>query len=84
MRFSDFTQYDIPKPNENANYDSSPFNSNGTLSDDTFSPEDLSSSTPNPSPTPTFQDNSSFNDAGIQPITKMHQPKPSYRTRHHS
>ena len=41
MRFSDSTNFDVPKPIKYANSDSSPFNSDETLSDDTsFSDND--------------------------------------------
>ena len=63
MRFSDSIQYDIPKLNKYATYDSSPFNSDDPLSEDTFSQEDLFSSQHNPLPTPTLQENSSSNDS---------------------
>ena len=84
MRFSDSIQYDIPKLNKYATYDSSPFNSDDPLSEDTFSQEDLFSSQHNPLPTPTLQENSSSNDSGFQPIKKTHQPNPPYRTQHPS
>ena len=73
MRFSYSTHYDIQKPIKYANYDSSPFNSDDTLSDDTSSREHLSSSQPNPLSNPSLQDTSSFNDSGFQSITKTHQ-----------
>ena len=59
MCFSDSTQNDIPKPNKHTNYDSSPFNSDDTLSDDTTPLEDLSLSLPNQPSNPNFQHNSS-------------------------
>ena len=54
MRFSDSITYNIPKPIQYANSDSSPFNSDESLSDDpslldddqTLSPNDLSTQTP--------------------------------------
>ena len=52
MRFSDSPQYDIRKLIKYANCDSSPFNSDDTLSDDTSSQENFSSSTPNPPSSP--------------------------------
>ena len=39
MRFSDSINFDIPKPIKYANSDSSPFNSNESLSDDTSLPD---------------------------------------------
>ena len=62
MRFSDSINFDIPKPIQYANSDSSPFNSDESLSDDTsvsdkdqlFSPNNISpqtSSNTNPSST---------------------------------
>ena len=41
MRFSDSTQFDLPKPNKNANSDSSPFNSDEYLSDKDSSPKPI-------------------------------------------
>ena len=84
MRFSDSIQNDIPKPIKYANYDTSPFNSDHTLSDDTSSQEDLPSTPPKSPSNPTFQENSFSNDSGFQSITKTHQPNPSDRTHHHS
>ena len=53
MRFSDSINLDIPKPNKYANSDSSPFNSDESLSDDTsFSDYDQTSS-PNNFPSQT-------------------------------
>ena len=54
MRFSDSIMYNIPKPIQYANSDSSPFNSDESLSDDTsfsdndqtLSPNNVSSQTP--------------------------------------
>ena len=54
MRFSDSITYNIPKPIQYANSDSSPFNSDESFSDDpsepdddqTLSPNDLSTQTP--------------------------------------
>ena len=71
MRFSDSIQYGIPKPIKYANYDSSPFNSDDTLSDDTSSQEDISLSTSGPPSNPFFQDNSSSKDSGFQSIQKL-------------
>ena len=84
MRVSDSIQYDIPKPIKYAIYDSSPFDSDDTLSDDTSSQHNLSLSPSNAPSKPIFQDNWFYNDSGFQSITKTHQPNPSYRTRHHS
>ena len=84
MRFSDSIHCDISKPIIHANKDSSPFNLDDTLSDDTSSQEDLSLSPSIPPSNSIFQDNSSYNDTGFQSITKTHQPNPSSRTRHHS
>ena len=39
MRFSDSTQFNIPKPNKYANSDSSPFNSDESMSDEDLSPQ---------------------------------------------
>ena len=46
MRFSDSTNYNIPKPIKYANSDSSPFNSDDSLSDDNSSQDNLTSPTP--------------------------------------
>ena len=46
MRFSDSTNYIIPKPIKYANSDSSPFNSDDSLSDDNSSQDNLTSPTP--------------------------------------
>ena len=84
MLFSDSIQYDIPKPNKDANYDSFLFNGDDTLSDDTSSQGNLPLSPSKPPSNPIFQDPSSFNDSGFQSITKPHQNNPSYRRRHQS
>ena len=58
MRFSDSINYDIniPKPKKYANSDSSPFNSDESLSDDPSPPDDQNSS-----PDDLFQDSSITN-----------------------
>ena len=47
MRFSDSINLDIPKPIKYANYDSSPFNSDESLSDDTSFSVDGQTLSPN-------------------------------------
>ena len=47
MRFSDSVTYDIPKPIQYAISDSSPFNSDESLSDDTSLPDDDPTLSPN-------------------------------------
>ena len=58
LRFSDSLNYDIniPKPNKNANGDSSPFNSDESLSDDPSSSDDQNISLDHP-----FQNSSNTN-----------------------
>ena len=67
MRFNNSTNYDTtsisiyyisnnPKPNKYANSDSSPSNSNESLPEDPFSPDDQ-----NPSPDDLFQNSSNTN-----------------------
>ena len=45
MRFSDSTQFNIPKPIKYANSDSSPFNSDESASDDDSTPKTMTPST---------------------------------------
>ena len=47
MRFSDSITYNIPKPIQYANSDSSPFNSDESLSDDPSEPDDVQTLSPN-------------------------------------
>ena len=47
MRFSDSINFDIPKPIKYANSDSSPFNSDESLSDDTSLPDNHQTLSPN-------------------------------------
>ena len=80
MRFSDATQFQIPQPTNYANSDSSPFNSDESLSEDsqTFvTPSSFSTSnqntpsiTPNGSSlTPSTNDNSLYRHIIITPHT---------------
>ena len=47
MRLSDSINFDVPKPIKCANSDSSPFNSDESLSDDTSFPDNDQTSSPN-------------------------------------
>ena len=87
MRFSDSITYNIPKPIQYANSDSSPFNSEESLSDDpslpdedqTLSPNDLSTQTPSNSNLP------SNTNLPSQPILQAPGTNHSFdRTRHPS
>ena len=90
MRFSDTTQFQIPQPTKNANSDSSPFNSDESLSDEdsqTFmtpfntSNQNTPSVTSNhKSLTPPTNDNSLYKNIINTPHTNI----PSDRSRHPS
>ena len=71
MRFSGSIQYGILEPIEDANYDSSRFNSDDIFSEDKSSQEDLYLSPSNPPSNLVFQDNSSSNDSGSQILINL-------------
>ena len=83
MRFSDSILYDTRKPNKYAKYDSSPFNSEDTLSGDTSSQE-VSLSTHNLSSNPIFHYNVSYEDTSIKSLLKKtpysQNDKPIYQS----
>ena len=92
MRFSDTTQFQIPHPTKYANSDSSPFNSDESLSEEDSQPfvtpssfstsnQNTPSITPNDSPlTPSTNDNSLYRHI----INTLHTIISSDRSRHSS
>ena len=68
MRFSDSTNYNIPKPFKYANSDSSPFNSDESLSDDNSSQDNLT-------PPTSYNYNSGF-PSKHNSLTKMNDNPP--------
>ena len=69
MRFSDTTQIQSPPPTKNANSDSSPFNSDESLSDDNSQTSTIPSSTVTPYNTPSMpsSQNTSFEPSNHNP-----------------
>ena len=90
MRFSDSTQFNIPKPIKYANSDSSTFNSDESMSDEDISPQfinpstnsnyDPTSSSSNDHSSIKLDDNSPFKEIVTTPQTDI----PIDRSRHPS
>ena len=90
MRFSDLTQFEIPKPIKYANSDSSPFNSDESQSDEESSQKPIISPTTSnyDSKTPSSNDSSPIklpDNSFFKKIIKTHPTDiPSVRLRHPS
>ena len=99
MRFSDSTQFQIPQPTKYANSDSSPFNSDGSLSDEDYSqtsmtPPTISTpnqNTPQTNRTPLISSNqnpltssTNYNSVYKNKINTPHTNIPIDRSRYHS
>ena len=90
MRFSDSTQFHIPKPNKNANSDSSPFDSDESASDDELHQKPITPLTTSNyyCPTPSSNDNSPtklYGNSFFKQIIKTPQTDISIdRSRHSS
>ena len=76
MRFSDTTQFQIPQPTKYANSDSSPFNSDESLSDEDSqkfmtpsTTEDSSQTFVTPSPFSTFNQNTASTTSNHKSLT---------------
>ena len=87
MRYSDSITYNIPKPIQYTNSDSSPFNSDESLSDDTSLPDDDQTLSPNDrsTRTPSNTNLPSTTNIPSQPILQAPGTNNSFdRTRHPS
>ena len=87
MRFSDSITYNIPKPIQYANSDSSPFNSDESHSDDTSLPDDDQTLSPNDFSTQTPSNTNLPSSTNLPSQAILQAPRTNHscdRTRHPS